>query len=67
MSDPATCPRCRGDFLCGAKDARCECFDLKLDDATRERIGREFCGCLCLACLKALASGAEVSESSRPQ
>jgi len=69
MSEAATCPRCGGPFQCGARDAYCDCFDLKLDEATRERIAREFSGCLCLACLKALAAhpGAADLSESRPR
>ncbi|MBV8605221.1 MAG: cysteine-rich CWC family protein [Pelomonas sp.] len=56
MSEAATCPRCGAPFLCGARDARCDCFDLELGAALRERVGREFAGCLCLACLKELGA-----------
>lgn len=70
MSEAATCPRCGGPFECGAKDARCDCFDLKLDPSTRQRIAREFSGCLCLKCLAAVnaeqAAGAGDAALSGP-
>ena len=48
------CPRCGGEFHCGASEARCDCFEIKLDEAQRARLAREFSGCLCLRCLREL-------------
>lgn len=48
------CPRCGLPFYCGASDARCDCFDLKLDDLTRQQVAAQYSGCLCLACLREL-------------
>jgi ribosomal protein L34E len=50
----ARCPRCGGEFHCGAGEARCDCFEIQLDEAQRARLAREFCGCLCLRCLREL-------------
>ena len=50
----AACPRCKQPFHCGASDARCDCFDLKLDDAMRQQLAQQYSGCLCLACLREL-------------
>ncbi|MDM4766584.1 cysteine-rich CWC family protein [Pelomonas sp. SE-A7] len=50
----AACPRCGGPFHCGAADARCDCFDLKLDEALRSELARQYQGCLCLSCLREL-------------
>ncbi|WP_397534008.1 cysteine-rich CWC family protein [Roseateles sp.] len=60
MSDEARtdvnsrCPRCGGGFHCGAAGARCDCFDLKLSDAQRQQLSRDYSGCLCLNCLREL-------------
>lgn len=49
------CPRCGGGFHCGAQDAHCDCFDLNIGPALRERLAREYEGlCLCVRCLKEL-------------
>ena len=32
------CPRCGGGFRCGAREAQCDCFDLKLTDALRSEL-----------------------------
>ena len=48
------CPRCGGGFHCGAQDAHCDCFDLNIGPALRERLAREYLGCLCVRCLKEL-------------
>lgn len=50
----AACPRCQQPFYCGASDARCDCFDLKLDEAMRQQLAARYSGCLCLACLREL-------------
>lgn len=61
MSNSATqalpedrCPRCGGGFHCGAQDERCDCFDLKLSEALRQRLSQQYSACLCLACLRQL-------------
>jgi len=56
------CPRCGGGFHCGAKDDRCDCFDLNLSEALREKLAKEYEGCLCLACLKALQQEAHAGQ-----
>lgn len=48
------CPRCGNAFHCGAQDAHCDCFDLKLGPELRERLSRQYEGCLCIRCLKEL-------------
>jgi len=48
------CPRCGGGFHCGAQDARCDCFDLQLSEALRQRLSQQYSSCLCLACLRQL-------------
>lgn len=50
----AACPRCQQPFHCGADEARCDCFDLKLDDALRQQLASQYSGCLCLSCLREL-------------
>ena len=60
------CPRCSGDFHCGARDARCDCFDIQITQVLRERIQREFVGCLCMSCLRELAQAEPLNSKSEP-
>ena len=63
--DNARCPRCGGSFHCGRQDARCDCAQVHLDDATRAALQRQFEGCLCVACLRAMqAEGAGVQGNA---
>ena len=63
MSAPAAdarCPRCGGAFHCGAQDATpCACSTLVLTPELQADLRQRYSGCLCLACLRALASGSE--------
>jgi hypothetical protein len=53
----ARCPRCGGSFHCGANDAvPCACNTLRLDEATLADLRARYTGCLCLACLRAIAA-----------
>jgi hypothetical protein len=62
---PATCPRCGGGFDCGASGERCDCFDIRLNDAQRAAVAAQFSGCLCLRCLRAIVQGEAVSHQPR--
>lgn len=66
MTDTAAprqrCPRCGGDFHCGANDAGpCACTTICLDAASLAALRAQFSGCLCLRCLAAIARGAPAS------
>lgn len=50
------CPRCGGDFHCGAREERCECFELMLAEALRRELAQRYERCLCLPCLRELAA-----------
>ncbi len=51
------CPRCGAGFHCGVADAApCACSTLTLDETTLAALRQQYSGCLCLACLVALAS-----------
>lgn len=52
----ATCPRCGGGFACGAQAGRCDCFELHLTEALRAELAARYTSCLCLACLRELAT-----------
>lgn len=52
----ATCPRCGGGFECGAEAGHCDCFELRLSEAQRAEIAARYEGCLCLRCLRDLAT-----------
>lgn len=55
---PDRCPRCGGGFACGmAGDGPCACTTVVLPPATLTALRARFDGCLCLACLQALAAG----------
>jgi hypothetical protein len=62
---PSTCPRCGGGFDCGAQAGRCDCFDIRLDEAQRAAVAERFDGCLCLGCLRAIVQGEAVSHQPR--
>lgn len=53
------CPRCGGAFHCGVQDSTpCPCSTLMLSAELQAALRTRYSGCLCLACLKALAAGA---------
>jgi hypothetical protein len=50
------CPRCHGDFFCGAAGpGPCACATVALGAALQARLRMQFRGCLCPNCLRALA------------
>ncbi|MBP6252211.1 MAG: cysteine-rich CWC family protein [Rubrivivax sp.] len=52
------CPRCGGAFHCGMHDAApCPCAVPSLPAATLAALRARYSGCLCLACLTAVAAG----------
>lgn len=58
------CPRCGGGFHCGANDAEpCACGALQLNPALLAELRVRYTGCLCLACLRALAGEGRRSNS----
>ncbi|MEH0167029.1 cysteine-rich CWC family protein [Roseateles microcysteis] len=59
----AACPRCSQPFHCGASDAHCDCFDLKLDAPMREQLASQYAGCLCIACLRELKQQATAGKT----
>ena len=63
MEQPADerCPRCGGNFHCGAGDAGpCPCTTVALDRPTAQSLRERYAGCLCLRCLAELATAASV-------
>ena len=62
----AVCPRCGGGFHCGARDATCACFDLKLSAEMRRQLAAQYgsSDCLCLACLLELSRPPAVEPRS---
>jgi len=64
---PDRCPRCGGGFACGmAGDAPCACTTVTLAPATLAALQARYAGCLCLACLQALAAGAALEGAAAP-
>ncbi len=62
------CPRCGGSFHCGVNDAApCACVGITLDAATLAELRQRYSGCLCLDCLRSLASGKAPEPSSLSQ
>lgn len=60
-----TCPRCGQAFHCGANDPTpCACCTLKLDAALLAELRQRYDGCLCLACLVALAQPSLATKAS---
>ncbi len=58
------CPRCDASFVCRVGDVvNCQCSEVSIDTAGRERIGRWLSehssgDCLCAGCLRELAADA---------
>ncbi len=58
--DNSACPRCGGGFHCGVADGHCACFGLRLTDALKAQLSRDYPGqCLCLRCLSQLSQGSK--------
>jgi hypothetical protein len=52
----SACARCGSAFHCGAKDgAACWCVMVPTDKSALPELSRRYSGCLCEACLKAVA------------
>jgi hypothetical protein len=61
MTQPTekTCPRCGRRFVCGADDPnRCQCTRATLSPEVLAALRKTYEDCLCLECLKAMASDA---------
>jgi len=51
------CPRCHSAFECRVGDiTRCQCYTVKLDDAARDLLARNYSDCLCADCIKAVTA-----------
>jgi Cysteine-rich CWC len=62
----SACPRCGGAFHCGANDAApCACSTLKLDAAVLLALRKQYETCLCLACLRTLASAPSAADMKK--
>jgi Cysteine-rich CWC len=61
----ARCPRCGGDFQCGAADpgTLCACKAVALDAPTLAALRERYAGCLCVACLRDIQRGAPRAET----
>jgi Cysteine-rich CWC len=56
----ARCPRCGGEFHCGAADPSvpCACKAIALDVPTLAALRERYASCLCMACLREIQRGA---------
>ena len=63
LPDNSRCPRCGGPFRCGAEDpAPCACATAQLDKSAAASLRDRYPqGCLCLACLQAVARESQAS------
>jgi Cysteine-rich CWC len=59
------CPRCGGDFHCGAADltAPCACKAVALDAQTLAALRERYASCLCVACLREIQRGASRADA----
>ena len=69
---PGLCPRCGGGLHCGmAGPAPCACSSVRLAAHTLAGLRQRYSGCLCLACLTALAgelaAGVPTGPPAAPQ
>jgi hypothetical protein len=63
---PSRCPRCGQPFHCGMNDAApCACTGLRLGADQLAALRRTYTGCLCLACLAAVAAGEPLAAPLR--
>ncbi len=61
------CPRCGGQFHCGAHDdTPCACSTSTLAPELLSELRQRYSGCLCLRCLQALAATAGVPADGGP-
>jgi len=61
------CPRCGATFHCGAAGpGPCPCAGIDLGAALQWRLREPFVGCLCLACLQAVASAESAPGRAAP-
>ncbi|MFM8761120.1 MAG: cysteine-rich CWC family protein [Polynucleobacter victoriensis] len=67
MSTVQTCPKCSTTFTCGVAQGQSHCWCMDLPTIPKEIISQEISktggdpeGCLCPACLKALAKAAKL-------
>jgi hypothetical protein len=60
--EPRTCEACGQPFICGASLTGCWCFNIKLDEATRQRLRAQYSDCLCQACLERFAQPAPADQ-----
>jgi hypothetical protein len=59
------CPRCGGDFRCGAAGpGPCACSGLTLTPALQAALRARWDDCLCLDCLRTLADGAPLEPAT---
>jgi ribosomal protein L34E len=50
-----TCPGCNSLFECKLGDiAKCQCYEIKLNDEERDYIARRYADCLCADCMQEL-------------
>jgi hypothetical protein len=53
MHEHKGCPRCGAAFECKVGDiSRCQCYNIKLNDAETEYISQYYQDCLCASCIK---------------
>jgi len=61
------CPRCGATFHCGAAGpGPCPCAGIDLGAALQWRLREPFVGCLCLACLQAVARAESAPGRAAP-
>jgi hypothetical protein len=65
-----TCPRCGQAFHCGVRDAApCACGSIDLSHDTLRLLRERYTACLCLACLREVASmplAAQQADMKKP-
>jgi hypothetical protein len=60
------CPRCGGSFACGAAGpGPCGCTTVTLSEALQLQLRSQYSGCLCVACLRALADAEPSARGPR--
>jgi len=62
------CVRCAGTFHCQPENiTECQCFDLDLNEETRDFISQQYTDCLCSNCLYAIKKEFAVEIKQRSE
>ena len=60
------CPRCNSNFECKVGDiTKCQCYTIKLNDAERDFLSRNYADCLCADCIKEIRTAYNQAQQEK--